>query len=203
MSNQISKCNDMLDIRFRIESIDTLIQAKKTWKELIQFAVLIKWSYLTRCFTYVLQNNNKDRTLSMSKSPNSIGYHGRHMSCHLGIFGENLPGNITRKRPLSAFFCCHLAHIVYTGITLVLWVASTGKPTSLEAPLFMMTSSNGNLSRVTGPLCGEFTVHRWIPLTKASDAELWCFLWYAPEYTVEKKTIVRLMICHVIALIMN
>ena len=30
--------------------------------------------------------------------------------------------------------------------------------------------------RVTGPLCGEFTGHRWFPLTKASDAELWCFL---------------------------
>ena len=43
----------------------------------------------------------------------------------------------------------------------------------------MMTSSNGN--RVTGPLCGEFTCHRWIPLTKASNAELWCFLWSAPE----------------------
>ena len=28
----------------------------------------------------------------------------------------------------------------------------------------------------TGPLCGEFTGPRWIPLTKASDAELWCFL---------------------------
>ena len=26
---------------------------------------------------------------------------------------------------------------------------------------------------------------RWIPRTKASDAELWCFLWYAPEYTIE------------------
>ena len=25
------------------------------------------------------------------------------------------------------------------------------------------------------PLCGEFTCHRGIPLTKASDAELWCF----------------------------
>ena len=24
---------------------------------------------------------------------------------------------------------------------------------------------------------GEFTGHRWIPLTKASGAELWCFLW--------------------------
>ena len=28
-------------------------------------------------------------------------------------------------------------------------------------------------------LCGEFTGHRWIPLTKASDADLWCFLWSA------------------------
>ena len=43
----------------------------------------------------------------------------------------------------------------------------------------MMTSSNGNIFRVTGPLCREFTCHRWIPLTKASDAELWCFLWFA------------------------
>ena len=45
----------------------------------------------------------------------------------------------------------------------------------------MMTSSNGSIFRVTGPLCGEFTGHRWIPLTKASDAELWCFLWSTPE----------------------
>ena len=45
----------------------------------------------------------------------------------------------------------------------------------------MMTSSNGNIFRVTGPLCGEFTGQRWIPLTKASDAELLCFLWSAPE----------------------
>ena len=26
-----------------------------------------------------------------------------------------------------------------------------------------MTSSNGNITRVTGPLCGKFTGHRWIP----------------------------------------
>ena len=31
----------------------------------------------------------------------------------------------------------------------------------------MMTSSNGTIFRYTGPLCGEFTGHRWIPLTKA------------------------------------
>ena len=40
-----------------------------------------------------------------------------------------------------------------------------------------MTSSNGNIFRVTGPLCGEFTDYRWIPLTKVSDAEVWCFLY--------------------------
>ena len=45
----------------------------------------------------------------------------------------------------------------------------------------LMTTSNGNIFRVTGHLCGEFTGHRWIPRTKASAAELCCFLWSAPE----------------------
>ena len=44
----------------------------------------------------------------------------------------------------------------------------------------MIASSNGNIFRVTGPLCGEFASHRWIPLPKASDAGLWCFLWSMP-----------------------
>ena len=35
----------------------------------------------------------------------------------------------------------------------------------------MVTSSNGNIFRVTGPLSKEFTGYRWIPNTKASDAE--------------------------------
>ena len=34
----------------------------------------------------------------------------------------------------------------------------------------MMTSSNGNIFRVTGLLCGEFTGLRGIPRAKASDA---------------------------------
>ena len=37
-----------------------------------------------------------------------------------------------------------------------------------------------NFFRVTGLLCGKFTGDRWIPLTKANDAEFWCFLWSAP-----------------------
>ena len=39
----------------------------------------------------------------------------------------------------------------------------------------MMTSSNGNIFRVTGHFYGEFTGARWIPHTKATDGELWCF----------------------------
>ena len=42
-------------------------------------------------------------------------------------------------------------------------------------------------------LRGEFTGHRWIPHTKASDAELWCFIWSTPELPVAQ-TIVRLVI---------
>ena len=65
-----------------------------------------------------------------------------------------------------------------------------------------MTSSNGNIFRVTGPLCGEFTGHRWIPRKKASEVELWCFLWSAPEQTLER-TLETPVIWYAIAPIMT
>ena len=52
------------------------------------------------------------------------------------------------------------------------------------------------------PLCRQFTGHWWIPLTEASDAELWCFLWSAPEQTVEQ-TIETPLIWDAIVLIMT
>ena len=58
----------------------------------------------------------------------------------------------------------------------------------LETCLFiMMTSWNRNIFHVIGPLCGEFTGHRWIPLIKGSDSELWYFLWSAPEINALSK----------------
>ena len=56
--------------------------------------------------------------------------------------------------------------------------------------------------RVTGPLWGESTGHQWILLTKASDVELWCFLWYMFEQTSEQ-TIETPVIWDTIALIMT
>ena len=56
---------------------------------------------------------------------------------------------------------------------------NSGTETTLE---HTMTSSNGNISAlpVLAFVCWEFSGHRWIPRTKASDAELWCFLWSTP-----------------------
>ena len=50
----------------------------------------------------------------------------------------------------------------------------------------MMASSNGNIFHVTGLSWGKCTDHRLIPLIKASDAELWCFVWSAPEETADQ-----------------
>ena len=60
--------------------------------------------------------------------------------------------------------------ICFTGLLLVPLITKV-----------MMTSSNGNIFHVTGQLFGEFTGDQWIPRTKAIDAEIWCFLWVAPE----------------------
>ena len=50
-----------------------------------------------------------------------------------------------------------------------------GQQSGCQLPCIMITSLNGNIFRVTGHLCGEFTGHRWISHTKARDAELWFF----------------------------
>ena len=52
----------------------------------------------------------------------------------------------------------------------------------------MMTSSNGNIFHVTGPLCREFTSHWWILLTRSSDTELWCFLWLCLDKRLSKQS---------------
>ena len=69
---------------------------------------------------------------------------------------------------------------------------------------YMTTLSNGNILRDTGPLSRESNGHRWIPVTKASDVELWFFLWSAPgqrdEQTIEtlvtRDAIAPIMTCY-------
>ena len=83
---------------------------------------------------------------------------------HCFIFTEYLSTLLLHRRSLDTF------------IRVVIIVPADGW-TPLGHLEAMMTSSNGNIFRVTSPLWEEFTGHRWIPLTKASDAKLWCYLW--------------------------
>ena len=94
-------------------------------------------------------------------------------------------------------FTCNFAY----SVCLTLCICMTIKLFWIWIWIWMITSSNGNIFRVTGPLCGEFTGQWWIPLTKASDAELWCFLWSVAEQSVEQ-TIETPVIWDAIALIM-
>ena len=103
------------------------------------------------------------------------------------IFREmllNLLCLLRNKTPVSvvAWVCNMTDNIIIGHLCSTLTRCHTPMHASLNAVMdVMMTSPNGNIFRVTGPLCGEFIGHRWIPLTKASDAGLWCFLWSGPE----------------------
>ena len=93
----------------------------------------------------------------------------------LSIPIRNPTSDIRPSDSQHAYLCCHLTnHVRHWRV---------GRSSTA-----MMTSSNGNIFRVTGHLCREFTGPRWIPRTKASDAELWCFLWSAPKKRLSKQS---------------
>ena len=95
--------------------------------------------------------------------------------------------SIEQRICLSVIFCWMCVqgeiysqrHLVYNvwGCVLSADHFSCDDRMDIRTSSHMMTSSNGNIFRATGLLCGEFNGHRWIPQTKVSDAELWCFLW--------------------------
>ena len=100
------------------------------------------------------------------------------MTCHL-IYIKPVPkpmltycqlGTLLRN---NSFF---QNTISFTQGNVFQYVNSTMSAIFILASMFLvnniMTSSNGHIFCVTGPLWGEFTGHRWIPLTKASDVKL-------------------------------
>ena len=63
------------------------------------------------------------------------------------------------------------------------WVTTGNRQVYRNSNVYMMTSSRGNIFRVTGPFFGESTSHQWIPLTEAGDTALRYFLLSASEQT--------------------
>ena len=107
--------------------------------------------------------------------------HVKNVVCNMAAILSR-PSVITSK---ACFICCHLLCILLLCITSVQDVVGRSHLTVKKR--IMMTSSNGNIFSVAGHLCGEFTGHRWIPRTKASDEELWCFLWSAHSKWLSKQ----------------
>ena len=136
-------------------------------------------SKISLCFNFVnLFNTVREGTeCNWSNLSKHIPYHTQTSKCNMHLQRFNVVYkrgfiHITLYRQV-----CQLSLISQYPISAVL------EQTTIFRILhyFMMTTSNGNIFRVTGPLCGEFNGRRWIPITITSDAELWCFIWSAPE----------------------
>ena len=87
---------------------------------------------------------------------------------------HRIESGVTWRAPQMCFVVSHLSPLKNNIPHPALYFVSDMR---LLLPLYWSwwRHQNGNIFRITGPLWGEFTVHWWIPLTKASDAELWGF----------------------------
>ena len=83
------------------------------------------------------------------------------------------PANDTQNdNGVNKAFMSHLLYAQVVNMASKLACYSSYSVTVVINPSqYMMTSSNGNIFRGTGPIWREFTGHRWIPLTKVSNAE--------------------------------
>ena len=83
---------------------------------------------------------------------------------HIAIFITHDQSEVMRSFWLS-FRCCILW--LYVQDVIILMYGTWSHVTKFSALCVircsMMTSSNGDIFRVTGHLCGEFTGHRWFP----------------------------------------
>ena len=67
--------------------------------------------------------------------------------------------------------CTHYEHVSFATISFCPYYEND--IISYQVKYISHKSIAGNIFRVTGPLWGESKGHRWVLLTKASDAELW------------------------------
>ena len=112
-------------------------------------------------------------------------YLSYHCSCCVFIY------LCIESRGLATFWCyCYLFYNVPAMnkiFLLLLHVTKSGSRQHRRRPDHDDVN-NWKHFRVTGPLCGEFTDRRWIPLTKASDVELRFFFALLPNKGLSKQS---------------
>ena len=141
--------------------------------------------YINKCWQISLRFKSKSNNLHSRKWIWKYLQDGGHFFLGLSVLTIYLLGCLVELQLCISIFH-HSPYIEMTRIVEALFrerqcsYIVNSMHVSHQQPwyiLTMMTSSNGNIFRVTGPLCGEFTGDRWIPRKKASNAELWFFLW--------------------------
>ena len=138
---------------------------------------LTRWGRVTYICVSKLTIMDSDKGLSPFRCHEIIWFNAGILS--IGPLGKNF-NEIVIEINTGSFKKRHLKmpsrkwRPIWLGLIVIFW-----RIMDLAANAdrwHMMTSSNGNIFRIINHLCGEFTGDRWIPSTKASDAELWCFL---------------------------
>ena len=84
------------------------------------------------------------------------------------------------KPPTEMMACNELRVCLNMFIKLVLTKHKWVRQDQIGIQTIMLASLNWNIFRDTGPLWGNSSITGEFP-TKASNAELWCFLWSAPK----------------------
>ena len=140
---------------------------------------LFEMATLSQCSHFLISyGRGCCRSLNVLHNHRTDAYHqlksfrGKIYKKHFFISMRNIPHWTVDE---VTALCFDLTRFVTDQFSVGLWgyVISTGE-------MIRLTQSH-DILRVTGPLCGEFTGHWWTPLTKASHAEFWCFLWPASE----------------------
>ena len=125
------------------------------WKHWFGLLVCHKWD--NKKVTYCWNNNNKNNCIQVQRVSLAAAL---HISCLLYMF-HNPEYYIVfgQQVDISLLLTTWLNHHsrMLTQVCAIVLVDVT-----------MMTSSNGIIFRVTGPLCGEFTGQRWIPHSPVS-----------------------------------
>ena len=96
---------------------------------------------------------------------NGNPYTGKMASLYWGAAEKSCHKFFPRLRPTTYLILSKFGRSICCGKTSSLQTSQGER----QGHGVSITSSNGNIFRVTGPLCGEFTGTRWIPCTKASD----------------------------------
>ena len=121
---------------------------------------------------HVPSRYNNEQTTKQTKAINN-SYIYIHISCKCDT---NRAGHFTldayASRPVACLYSEDATNTKYINVSYIARM--------IHFPITMMTSSR-NIFRVTGPLWGESIGRQWIPLTKTSHVDLWCFLWLCKQ----------------------